>query len=129
VATLSYKELGDRDLRDARILLDHGGSPSSAGRLIQQAVEKNLKQAIEDNGDITLLPLLSIHNTIKLYDKTVELGGLDFDRNARKMMSVLKDYYYDLNYPGENSMELELEEAHEAWEFADTIIKKLWSNN
>ena len=125
MATLSYSELGNRDLADSKILLLHGGSPSAAGRLIQQAVEKNLKQAIENSGDIALLPFLQIHNTIKLYDKVVELGRLTFDKSDRKMMSVIKDYYYDLNYPGENNMELNHEEASEAWNFADRIIKEM----
>ena len=49
--TLNYKKLGDRDLADAKILLDHGGSPSAVGRLVQQAVEKHLKQVIENSGD------------------------------------------------------------------------------
>jgi len=66
---MTYKALGQRDLRDARILLDHGGSPSAAGRLIQQAIEKHLKQAIENSGDHGLLPLLQIHNTIRPWRK------------------------------------------------------------
>jgi len=122
---LSYRGLGNRDLADAKILLKHGGSPSAAGRLIQQAVEKHLKQAIEESGNINLLPLLKVHNTIKLYDRVVELGLLKLNKDDRKMMSVIKDYYYDLNYPGENNMELTLEEAEEAWAFAERVINEL----
>ena len=55
----------------------------------------------------------------------VGLGSLVHDGDDRKMMSVIKDYYYDLNYPGENNMELGLDEAQEAWDFAVKIIKML----
>ena len=44
---------------------------------------------------------------------------LVFDKDDRKMMSVIKDYYYDLNYPGENNMELGLKQAEEAVIFAE----------
>ena len=50
MATLTYKYLGDRDLSDAKVLLQ-SGSASMTSRLVQQSVEKNLKQFIEDNGD------------------------------------------------------------------------------
>lgn len=114
---LTYKYIGDRDLRDAQVLLELG-SASMTGRLVQQAVEKNLKQFIEDNGDTGDIPLLSIHSTVKLYDRVAALGGLTSNPDDRKMMSVLKEYYYDVNYPGEECRELTPEEAQEAYDFA-----------
>ena len=123
---ITYKYLGDRDLRDAQILLK-AGSFSSVGRFVQQAVEKNLKQFIEDNGDTEDLPLLSIHNTVKLYDKVVALGGITYDKDDRKMMSVVREYYYDINYPGEDCRELTGEEAIEAVDFAIAFIAKIMS--
>ena len=81
MGTLTYKYLGDRDLDDAKVLLRYG-SASMAGRLIHQAIEKNLKQLIEDNGDTNDLPLFSIHNTIKLYDKAVEIGGVNYNKEG-----------------------------------------------
>ena len=122
---ITYKYLGDRDLKDAKIMLEHGGSPSAVGRLVQQAIEKNLKQCIENARDTQNIYILSTHNTIKLYDKVVELKGIIYDREDRKMMSVIKDYYFDLNYPGEDTMELEYEEAKEAVTFAEYFIKKI----
>lgn len=125
MAALTYKYLGDRDLRDAQVLLN-GGSASMAGRLVQQAIEKNLKQYIEDNGNTNDMKILSAHNTVKLYDRVVELGGLAHDSDDRKMMSVVREYYYDVNYPGEDCRELTRAEAEEAVEFAIGFVSKMW---
>ena len=122
---LNYKYLGDRDLRDAQVLLK-AGSASMTGRLVQQAIEKNLKQYIEDNGNTGDIPILSAHNTVKLYDRVVQLGGLVNESNDRKMMSVIREYYYDVNYPGEDCRELTPDEAEEAVAFALVFITKLW---
>jgi HEPN domain-containing protein len=121
---ITYKYLGDRDLNDARVLLK-GGSASMTGRLVQQAVEKNLKQYLEENGDTNDFPLLAIHNTVKLYDRVVALGGVVNNKDDRKMMSVIREYYYDINYPGEECRELTREEAEEAVAFATLFIEKL----
>ena len=119
---ITYEHLSSRDLRDAKLLLK-SQSYSSAGRFAQQAVEKKLKQYIEDNGDTSDMGVLSTHNTTKLYDRVVELGGLKKNKDHRVMMAVLKDYYYDINYPGENSRELDEEEATEAVRFAEEFFK------
>jgi HEPN domain-containing protein len=121
---ITYKYIGDRDLRDAKILLE-AGSASMTGRLVQQAVEKNLKQFIEDNGDTSDLPILSSHNTAKLYNRVVELGGLPYNKDDRKMMALLREYYYDVNYPGEDCRELSREEAREAVIFAEEFIEAI----
>lgn len=121
---LTYKYIGDRDLRDAQVLLELG-SASMTGRLVQQAVEKNLKQFIEDNGDTEDLPILSAHNTVKLYDRVVALGGLTRNTDDRKMMALLREYYYDTNYPGEDCRELSREEAAEAVAFAADFIRAI----
>jgi len=121
---LTYKYIGDRDLCDAKILLE-AGSASTTGRLVQQAVEKNLKQFIEDNGDTNDLPILSTHNTVKLYNRVVELGGLPYNADDRKMMALLREYYYDINYPGADCRELTREEAAEAVCFADEFIEAI----
>lgn len=123
---LTYKYIGDRDLRDAKVLLG-AGSASMTGRLVQQAVEKNLKQYIENHGDTEDLPMLSSHNCVKLYDRVVALGGITRNINDRKMMSLLREYYYDTNYPGEDCRELSREEAAEAVYFAEDFFNALWA--
>ncbi|MDR2183030.1 MAG: HEPN domain-containing protein, partial [Clostridiales bacterium] len=109
----TYKYIADRDLKDAETLLA-AGSFSSAGRFAQQVVEKYLKHFIDSNGNTDDIAFLATHNTIKLYDKVVELGGLEFNRDCQKMMCVLRNYYYDVNYPGEDFRELGKEEATDA---------------
>ena len=118
---ITYEHLSSRDLRDAKLLLK-SQSYSSAGWFAQQAVEKKLKQYIEDNGDTSDMGVLSTHSTTKLYDRVVELGGLEKNKDHRIMMAVLKDYYYDINYPGENSRELDEEEATKAVRFAEDFF-------
>ena len=124
MAAITYKYLGDRDLNDAKVLM-RGGSVSMAGRLAQQAVEKNLKQFIENNGDTDDMALLSIHSTVKLYDRVCALGGLVSNTDDRKMMAVLREYYYDINYPGEECRELTREEAQEAVDLAARLINEI----
>jgi len=124
MGTLTYGYLGDRDLSDAEVLLK-GGSASMTGRLVQQAVEKHLKQFIESNGSTEDYALLSIHNIVKLYDRVVALGGLTLNKDDRKMMSVIREYYYDVNYPGEECRELTREEAEEAVFFAKDLIARI----
>ena len=124
----TYKYIGDRDLKDAETLLA-AGSFSSAGRFAQQAVEKYLKHFIDINGNAGDIAFLTTHNTIRLYDKVVELGGLEFSKDCQKMMCVLRTYYYDTNYPGVDFRELGKEEAVEAVNFAKELTAAIkWTN-
>jgi len=121
---MTYKYFGDRDLKEAGILLQ-ADAFSTAGRFAQQAVEKHLKQYIQDNGDISDINFLTTHNTISLYEKVVKLGGLKFDEDCHQMMFVLRSYYYDTNYPGADARELSEKEATKAVTFAKKIIEDL----
>ena len=120
----TYKYIGDRDLKDAETLLA-AGSFSSAGRFAQQAAEKYLKHFIDISGNTDDIAFFTTHNTIKLYDKVVELGGLEFDRSYQKMMYVLRTYYYDVNYPGEDFRELSEEEAADAVNFVKELASAI----
>ena len=125
---VTYKQIGDRDLREAEgvLTLDFF---SSAGRLAQQAVEKNLKHYIDLNGDTNDMPLITTHNTIRLYERVVELGGLEYNKEHKKMTCILKSYYYDTNYPGDDFRELDKEEATDAVSFAKELISAIkWEN-
>ena len=118
---MTYRYFGERDLREAEILLRAGGF-SSAGRFAQQVVEKHLKQFIHEKGDTQDAAILTTHNTINLYERVVKLGGLEFNKMHHMMMSVLRNYYYDTNYPGADARELDEEEATDAVEFAKELI-------
>ena len=125
---VTYKQIADRDLKDAETLLT-AGSFSSAGRFAQQAVEKSLKHFIDINGDTNDIPLLTTHNTVRLYEKVVELGGLEHNKEYKKMMLILKSYYYDTNYPSDDFRELDEEEATDAVNFAKELIATIkWTN-
>jgi len=125
---MSYLYFGERDLKEAGGVLSLGYF-STAGRLAQQAVEKHLKQFIQNNGDTNDISILASHNTVILYDKVVMLGGLTYDKNSHRMMSVLRNYYYDTNYPGADARELGEEEAADAVEFAKELISSIkWQN-
>jgi len=118
---MTYEYFGKRDLKEGEILLN-AGSFSSAGRYAQQAVEKHLKQFIQDNGETSDINILTTHNTVILYERVVKLGGLKFDDDCHKMMFVLRAYYYDTNYPGKDARELSEREATYALAFAKELI-------
>jgi len=118
---MTYKYFGARDFKEAEGVLTLGYF-STAGRLAHQAVEKHLKQFIQDKGDIVDMKLLTTHNTINLYERVVQLGGLEFDKEHRKMACVLRSYYFDTNYPGADARELDEEEARDAVDFAKELI-------
>lgn len=69
------------------------------------------------------MAVLVSHNTTKLYDRAVELAAFPTDREERKMMSILKDYY-DINYPGENCREVDAAEAQEAKDFTEKFCQR-----
>ena len=125
---ITYLHLGKRDLKEAEGVLSLGYY-STAGRLVQQAVEKHLKQYIQDNGETGDIKILTTHNTISLYERVINLGGLEFDKESHKMMFVLRSYYYDTNYPGANSRELNKEEATDAVDFAKKLISAIKFNH
>ena len=125
----TYKYIADRDLKTAQDLLSLK-SYSPAGIYAQQAVEKYLKHYIDVNGDTDDIALLTTHNLLGLYNKVVELGGLEYNSDYRKMMYVLRSYYFELNYPGDNFRELGKEEATEAVEFAKELIATIkWTKD
>ena len=126
----SYKDLAEKDLKSAEDLLKYSsGNYNLIARLAEQYVEKLLKHCIELKGSTEHLTLLSTHNLTKMYDELVKLGLLKRIQTDRLFMSQLKDYYFDMNYPGDNYRELDKEEAELALNFAksfgETLIEGL----
>ena len=121
MGALTYEYLGDRDLRDAKYLLEVG-SWSQVGRLLEQAVEKHFKHYISKYGDSSDKMLLGSHNMVGLYNRFLELSGETVCCKTLADMSLLKDYYYDINYPGDNCRELDEIEARNALDFVVPLI-------
>jgi len=123
----SYLALAKRDLFNAQELFGVTTTGYNVvARLSQQAVEKAMKHSIEEQGNEKYFPLLSTHNTARLYDAIVTLGIIEENRADKKEMLLLKNYYYDTNYPGENYIEIDRETAEEALAFAGEFMEKMF---
>jgi HEPN domain-containing protein len=122
----SYKDIAEKDLKSAEDLLEYSeGNYNLIARLAEQYVEKLLKHVIERKGGTEHLPLLSSHNLTKMYDVLVQLDIIKSVQTDRLFMSQLKDYYFDMNYPGDNYRELGKEEAVLALDFAKAFGQTL----
>lgn len=123
----SYESIAKRDLKEAKILYEHDAY-NTAARLAQQCVEKIMKAKLEATGDTAIYKLLKVHNLTLLYKAMVDKGLLTYEKEVRDYLAVLKDYYFDLNYPGENYWELEQTDANEAILFAQDFFERLVGN-
>jgi len=74
-----------------------------------------MKHWIELQGDTTLIPLLPGCNMVGMYGVICDLGRLAFDKYDGSFVSLLKDHYFDVNYPGESCRELDKEEAEDVY--------------
>ena len=112
---VSYKELADRDLRAAKMMFD-GEMYNQVVRFCQQYIEKMLKQVIFSEGstdkDIVLLKSHKVATIAKRYE---EISGIKFTLDEIALFYQLTDYYFDTNYPGDDYVELSMEEAEEIY--------------
>ena len=122
MAQSNYLTIAKRDLREAEIMFSHGAY-NTVSRFCQQAVEKTMKYLLEQTGDTEVYAFLRVHNLSVLYRELVSRELLTFDKEVRGYLAILKDYYYDLNYPGENYRDIEEDEAKEALEFAQRFVE------
>ena len=91
----------------------------------QQIVEKYLKHlvytfAIEHRES---LRALKTHSLVKLNGILLE-SGIDLDL-SRGDMAILKDYYYDAKYPGDNFINVSKDEAMHALYVVEEVKKKV----
>ena len=112
----SYKELALYDLKAAQATYDYQ-LWNKVGRECQQVCEKYLKQHLQD-----------IHLLTESLERTHNLKRLvreipDFDKDMYKSLSIVGDYYFDTNYPGDDFLELDQEMADEAMEIARNLIE------
>lgn len=86
---------------------------------VQQVAEKMLK-SVADLVCVDIEKLMASHNLRALYD-AVHAVDADFLLD-RRGLSLLKDYYYDARYPGDNFVTVTREELLEAlYIMADTV--------
>ena len=122
----SYLALAKRDLQNAKELFDVTTTGYNlVVRLSQQAVEKIMKHFIEELGFEKFRPLLSSHNTVSLYSAILELGVLSEDFATKREMIILKSYYFDTDYPGENYIEIDRHSAKDALNFAQGFVDEI----
>lgn len=92
----------------------------------QQVVEKMLKSVIDEvasSQDCEIDRLMKSHNLRALYDeihKIVPYFVLD-----RGSLSMLKDYYFDAKYPGENFVTVTREECQDCVDILYTVIEQV----
>lgn len=88
--------------------------------LAQQVAEKMLKSVVE-RVSAESIPLMHSHNLRALYDSVrVQYKEPALDRGA---LSMLKDYYFDAKYPGENFVTVTKEECAECLETMYQVIE------
>ena len=122
----SYLALAKRDLQNAQELFQVTSTGYNlVARLAQQGAEKIMKHFIEKLSHEDFIPLLGTHNTVRLYNAILSLGMIPENRAHRKELLLLKNYYFDTNYPGENYIEIDYETAKEALDFATMFVEML----
>jgi HEPN domain-containing protein len=121
---MSYLDFALSDYAFAKVALQ-SGFYSHCGRLCQQAAEKYFKHIIEINGDKGDILLLREHRVHRLYDRVLSILSMPMDKSLRSDLSVLSDYYFDKNYPGDASEPLGQAEAEEAIKIVDAVIKSI----
>jgi HEPN domain-containing protein len=109
----SYIYLSRKDAVRAQQMFDLDDY-SACGRFCEQSVEKSLKAYMEIHGDISDIRLMSLHKPRRLYERCCELGLPDLGNDVLAVLSMLADYYYDTNYPGDAYFELTELNAREA---------------
>lgn len=111
----SFKELALYDLKSAKANYEFE-LWNKVGRECQQACEKYLKYYLMNKHMLTG-ELERTHNLKKLLRAIP-----DYDKSIYKELSIVGDYYFETNYPGDNFIMLDQEMADEAIEITNTCI-------
>ena len=88
----------------------------------QQIAEKMIK-SVADLTCINIEKLMTSHNLRALYDAIHEVdSGFNLDRRA---LSLLKDYYYDARYPGDNFVTVTKDEFIDLLNILNSVIREV----
>ena len=112
----NYKDLALYDIQSAKANYSFK-LWNKVGRECQQACEKYLKHYLQQNHMLSET-LERTHNLKKLVRAIP-----DYDKDVYRDLSVVGDYYFDTNYPGDEFIMLDKEMADEALEIAESLIK------
>jgi HEPN domain-containing protein len=118
----SFMYIAKKDLERARLMHDVEDY-SAAGRFCEQTVEKCLKSYIELKGDASDFRLMSLHKPRRLYERCIQLGMKKLPDRDISVLSLLSDYYYDTNYPGNSYFELTFDQSAEALILAEKVYE------
>ena len=87
-------EFADRDLHAAEIMVNEDHSLTNIAAFhCQQAIEKYMKAFLVENN----VPLVRIHDLIKLNEMIVEIKDLGFDEGK---LNTINEVYIETRYPG-----------------------------
>ena len=115
----SYAYIAKKDLQ-ASIEMYRTGMYNHFARLCQQFVEKIFKDILENNSqNKEHIILLHSHKIHRLSQAISETTGIVFSKSDNLYFRTLTDYYFDINYPNEDYLEIEEQEAVEV--HADTL--------
>lgn len=103
----SYKDLALYDIASAKANYAYA-LWNKVGRECQQACEKYLKHFLQER-HLLGKDLERTHNLKKLF-----MAVPEYDAGLYKDLSVVGDYYYEVNYPGDNFIQLDQNMADEA---------------
>lgn len=118
----NYKDLALYDIQSAKANYSFN-LWNKVGRECQQACEKYLKHYLQQNHMLSET-LERTHNLKKLVRAIP-----DYDKDIYRELSVVGDYYFDTNYPGDEFIMLDREMADEALEIAENLIAYIESIN
>lgn len=111
----SYKELALYDMKSAKANYQYE-LWNKVGKECQQTCEKYLKHYLQHIHKLSDTLELT-HNLKKLFREIT-----DYDKDMYKNLSVVGDYYFETNYPGDNFLMLDKEMADEAIKIANDLI-------
>ncbi|MCL2792149.1 MAG: HEPN domain-containing protein [Spirochaetaceae bacterium] len=111
----NYKDLALYDIQSAKANYEFG-LWNKVGRECQQACEKYVKHYLQENHLLTE-ELERTHNLKKLI-KVIP----NYDKKMYKDLSIVGDYYFETNYPGDNFIILDREMADEAMDITNAFV-------
>ncbi len=114
----NYKDLALYDLKSAKANYEFE-LWNKVGRECQQVCEKYIKHFLLEH-HLLSEELERTHNLKKLL-KTIE----DYNKELYKSLSIVGDYYFETNYPGDNFIVLDKDMADEALQIANDLMQYL----